>query len=412
VPDDDVSSKWTKLEDAPMTTSDVAQTAMANQALEASLAASIETMSGIQSAQVYLALPPDTPFLDDQPKPTASVVVNADADSAEAQGHAIANLVAGAVPGLSADQVSVETTSGVAVYPLGDSGTAAAQFRTVALVENAASARVAELLTPLVGAGNFRVDVSANVDFTQEHIHQISYGPAQSIAHQISDQTDRTGAPGVTAGVPGTLSNEPPAATSAATPPLPSAGKATQATANSDASQQGGTDQPHETTKSLDQTYVTNQSESDITKPDWAVNEIAVSVVLNKAALNATSVDQVKSAIAGGFAYPQVNVNVLAAPFQADIGVPTQSGLLIAAGPISHAVLEVLAAAALLFGIALPFGRQLNTMALRVPAQVPVAIPRPVAPVVPRRDISQLRLQASENPAAVARLLQSWVGDE
>jgi flagellar M-ring protein FliF len=414
VPGDDVSDKWSKLEDAPMTTSDAAQAAMANQALEASLAQSIETMSGIQSAQVYLALPPDTPFLDDQPKPAASVVVTADAQSAATQGEAIARLVSGAVPGLSAQQVTVETTSGVAVYPVGSSGTAAMQLHTQALVENAAAARVAELLTPLVGAGNFRVDVSANVDFTQEQIHQISYGPAQSIAHQVSDQTDKVGGDSSASGIPGALSNQPPASTTAATPPTPVAGSPPADAAA--ASQAAAASAPHETTKNLDQTYVTNQSDSQITKPDWVVTGIAVSVVLNKAALQAVSTDQVKTAVAGAFAYPQVNVNVLAAPFQAGVA-PSGPNLLAAVAPVSRAVLELMAAAALLFGVALPFGRQLNAMTTRLPAPARANAPavatvaRPLQPATPRRDISQLRLAASDNPAAVARLLESWVGE-
>ena len=75
VPGSDVATAWDRLEDAPMTASDLAQSTMAVQALELSLQQSIENMSGIHTAQVFLALPPDTPFLADQPKPTASVVI-------------------------------------------------------------------------------------------------------------------------------------------------------------------------------------------------------------------------------------------------------------------------------------------------------------------------------------------------
>jgi flagellar M-ring protein FliF len=100
IPQTGVTAGWDKLENAPMTTSDLAQSTMAAQALEASLQQSIETLNGIHTAQVYIALPADTPFLADQPKPTASVVIAADQQDAEAQGETIANLVAGAVPGL------------------------------------------------------------------------------------------------------------------------------------------------------------------------------------------------------------------------------------------------------------------------------------------------------------------------
>jgi flagellar M-ring protein FliF len=407
VPEDDAASAWDKLEDAPMTASDLAQNTMAAQALEASLAQSIESMDGIRAAQVFLALPPDTPFLGDQPKPAASVVIAADPDAAAAQGEAIAKLVAGAVPGLDAAQVNVETTSGVAVYPADHAASMNGQFATVAMVENSAAARVAALLAPLVGPGNFRTDVSADLDFTQEQIHQISYGPTQLISHQVSSQNSQTngaGAADAGFGIPGALSNEPPAATTAATPP-------TSATAAASAA--GGAvatpAAPTQLSKTLDQTYVTDQAESETTKPEWAVRSVAVSVVLNKAALGTMTIDQVKSAIAGAFAYPHVTVNVLAAPFQAPAPVGMVSTALISAiGPVTRAVLEVLAAAALLIGVAIPVGRRIGDLSVSIGRLPPP--PRP-AVILPPAEFGSLREQAAENAASVARLLQSWAED-
>jgi flagellar M-ring protein FliF len=412
VPQGGVSSQWDKLENAPMTASDLAQNTMAAQALEASLEQSIEGMNGIRSAQVYLALPADTPFLADQPKPTASVVITADQADAQAQGAAIANLVAGAVPGLSAQQVSVETTSGVAVYPAGDQGTTTAQFATVTAVENSAASRIALLLTPLVGAGNFRTDVSANLSFTQERIHKVSYGPSNIVTHQISKQSDQVGSQGAAIGIPGALSNEPPAATTAATPPIPAPGAANATTGAAGAAAGAAQAQPatpRQTSKDLDQTYVTDQTDSDIIQPDWSVKSVAVSVVVNKAALGTVSTDSVKAAIAGAFAYPQVSVNVLAVPFR-DSGLAQSSTTLMqAVGPVSHALFEVLAAAALLFGVALPLGRQLGRLAKASPPLAPR--PVPVAVALPGRDFSSLRDKARENPTSVAQLLQSWAED-
>jgi flagellar M-ring protein FliF len=421
VPEDDVSSAWDKLENAPMTASDLAQNTMAAQALESTLEQSIETMNGIRAAQVYIAMPPDTPFLADQPKPTASVVITADPEDAEAQGAAIANLVAGAVPGLAAAQVSVATTSGVTVYPLDHSASISSQFATVSAVETSAAARVAALLSPLVGPANFRTDVSANLDFTQEQIHQISYGPTQLISHQTSTQSSQTGGAAGSAGfgIPGALSNEPPAATTATAPPAPAPGDASTATAASTpaagppaaSGAPAPPPAPVNTSKTTDQTYVTDQAESDITKPDWTVDSIAVSVVLNKAALGTVTIDQVKTAVAAAFAYPKVTVNVLAAPFQtAAVAAPANANLLASAAPLTRALLEVMAAAALLFGVALPVGRRLADVSLNL--ATPAPLPGRAKPVIlPPTDFSSVREQASENVASVARLLQSWAED-
>ena len=401
VPGSDVATAWSRVEDAPMTASDLAQSTMAVQALELSLQQSIQSMNGIRVAQVFLALPPETPFLADQPKPTASVVIEADAANAQAQGQAIANLVAGAVPGLAANEVSVETTAGVAVFPANGGMAAGTQLQTVSEVEASAAARIAGLLIPLVGAGNFQTDVSADVDFTQEQTHQISYGPVHLVSHQSSSLSDQWGAASAAAiGIPGALSNEPPAATTASATAAPASAAAGASMA--------APGQPQQTNSNLDQTYVTDQSDSEITRPDWTVRSVAISVVLNKAALGAVTQDQVKSVIAGAFAYPQVNVSVLAASFQKPAASLSSGPLLLAAPSLTHALLEVMAAAALLFGLALPLGRRIaavNIQGLLTPPQ------RPVPAVLPARDFSELLEQAGENIPGVARLLQSWTED-
>jgi flagellar M-ring protein FliF len=404
VPQTGASAGWDKLENAPMTASELAQDTMATQALENSLAQTIQSMNGIASAQVFLALPPDTPFLADQPKPSASVVIAADAGGAENQGAAIASLVAGAVPGMDPQQVTVETTAGVTVYPAEDKAGTQAQLATVTQVENQAAARIAMLLSPLVGQGNFRTDVSADVDFTQEQIHQVTYGPSQLVSHDISALVEHTGSDNADAiGLPGALSNEPPAATTAATPAPSPAGAAPGAAATPPAT-------PVETTKNSDQTYVTDQTESDVTKPNWAVNSIAVSVVLNKAALGAMTTDQVKSAIAGAFAYPHVTVNVLAASFAPPPSVSVvRAAVLENYAGMTRAALQMMAAAALLFGLALPLGRRLA--AVRMGPEL-TALPMPPQPRVAQPDFALLRDRAAENVTSVARLLQSWVEED
>jgi len=408
IPQTGAASNWDRVEQAPMTASELAQDTMAEQALEASLAQSIETMNGIASAQVFLALPPDTPFLADQPKPTASVVIAADPATAQPQGAAIAALVAGAVPGLAAAQVTVETTSGVTVFPAGDKAGTQSQLSTVAQVENSAAARIALLLGPLVGPGNFRTDVSANLDFTQEQIHQIAYGPSQLVEHQTSAMDQQNGGGQSIGGVPGALSNTPPPATIANSPNA----------ANPAPGAPAPPPPPTRLSKNSDQTYVTDQSESDITKPDWIVKSVAVSVVLNKKALGNVTPDQVKAAIAGAFAYPQVSVNVLVASFQPLSGNGGFAGAAMAldVGALTRAVLQVLAAAALLFGLAMPLGRRLATgqLSLEAAAVTGSKLPAPLPPihVLPPPDFRVVRERASENITAVARLLQGWVEDD
>jgi len=297
------------------------------------------------------------------------------------------------------------------VFPAGDKAGTQAQMSTVAQVEYNAAARIALLLGPLVGPGNFRTDVSADLDFTQEQIHQIDYGPSQLVEHQTSAQSEES-APGQSlGGVPGALSNTPPPATIANSPNASNTGSSTTAAAAS----------PSQLTRNSDQTYVTDQSESDITKPDWVVKSIAVSVVLNKKTLGNVTPDQVKAAIAGAFAYPQVSVNVLVASFQwagaGGVGGLAGAAAALDYGAVTRAVLQVLAAAALLFGLAMPFGKRLAMGPLQLEAArvAPgAALPASLPPinVLPPPDFRVVRERASENITAVARLLQSWVEDD
>jgi flagellar M-ring protein FliF len=76
----------------------------------------------------------------------------------------------------------------------------------------------------------------------------------------------------------------------------------------------------------------------------------------------------------------------------------------------------LLAAAGLLFGLALPFGRSLASVNFRSlpppqPAATAAAAQRQIAMNLPPPDFTDLREQASDNIAGVARLLQSWVED-
>lgn len=424
VPGTDSQTAWAQLETAPMTTSDLAQSAMATQALQISLQQSISAMAGIRSAQVFLALPPETPFLADQPKAAASVVVDADPAQAAQQGEAIAKLIAGAVPGLAAGDVTVVTTAGNTIYPAADIMKAGMQFSTAAQIEASSAARVATLLMPLVGAGNFQTNVSANLDFTQAHIHETSYGPGHFVQHSSASNSTQTGSIASAIGIPGALSNEPPGQTNAGTPQAvqtaapptaqtptanePGRGQA-QPNAQNTATNEAKPQLPSKTTNDLDQNFANDQTESDITKPDWAVKSIAVSVVLNQSALPSNlTMAQIKTAISSSFAYPDVTVSVLAVPFQKPSMEAAATPLVASATPLAHALLEVLAALALLFGFALPAGRRLTAVNIRALLPAPPPTPRPIPVVLPPRDFSELREQAAENIPGVARLLQSW----
>lgn len=439
LPGNGAANAWDRLESAPMTTTDAAQNAMATQALEASLQQSVETLSGVRAAQVYIAQPKDTPFLADQPKPSAAVIIDAEEADAQLVAPAIAHLLTGAVPGLVVGQVTVSTTTGLRVFPASaNQANKATEFSTIDQVEALASAQVSRLLAPIVGNGHFRVAVSADVDFTQMTTHQILYGPNQMVSRADTSQTVQTGLNSNGFGIPGALSNEPPAATTAATPPAPVPGAAAAGAAAAPAAAGAGgatgtapasaaaasPPLPQKTSSTSKQIYLTDQRESDIVPPDWVVKGLSVSVVLDKASIKTLDLAQIRHAVTGAFSYPNVTVTVMTAPFA---GVPALGPPLVlqaAIGPLSHALLEVLGAVALLFGLALPMGRRIGSLApmrrpltlTAIPAEMAAAAAASAAgatsaipSLAARVEYTALREEAAKNVPAVARLLQTWV---
>jgi flagellar M-ring protein FliF len=86
------------------------------------------------------------------------------------------------------------------------------QLEYVQKVEKLYIRRIEDILTPIVGLGGVRAQVSAEVDFTMTEQTQESYNPDMAAlrSEQVSEE-QRVGALGAI-GIPGALSNTPPAA--------------------------------------------------------------------------------------------------------------------------------------------------------------------------------------------------------
>lgn len=203
-------------------------------ALEGELARSIEALQTVKSARVHLAIPRQSLFVRDREAPTASVLLTLFPGRSlnESQVAAVSWLVSSSVPQLNAANVSIVDQDGHLLSAQGgQAGLESARRGLVNDIERRTTQRILTLLTPLVGAGNVRAQVSATIDFalreqTSETYHpNEAPGSAAIRSRQTSDsvQRDRPTAQGV----PGALSNEPPAN---ATAPIQAAtGTASQA---------------------------------------------------------------------------------------------------------------------------------------------------------------------------------------
>ncbi len=202
--------------------------------LEGELARSIQTLGAVRAARVHLAIPKQTAFLRDDLKPSASVLVSLQPgrtlDPPQVAG--IVHLVSSSVPQLAPSNVSVIDQDGKLVSQrqegFKNDSLNPSQLGYVKEVEAQYVKRVETILEPLLGRGNFRTQVAAEVDFN--HIDQVeeSYlpNPAPDTAIR-SQQTAETGAGNPPAvGVPGALSNQAPVPATAPITNPPVAGAA------------------------------------------------------------------------------------------------------------------------------------------------------------------------------------------
>ncbi len=200
--------------------------------LEGELARSIQTLAPVAAARVHLALPKASGFLRDKEPPTASVLLQLHPGQAldRAQVAGIVHLVASSVPELNAKNVSVVDQHGVllASQSEGIAGLNSSQLDYLSQVEASTIKRIEDILEPIVGRGNVRAQVTADVDFSSVESEDETYKPNQAadkaaIRSQSSVESTQPGANGPQ-GIPGALSNQPPAAATApisgAQPPL------------------------------------------------------------------------------------------------------------------------------------------------------------------------------------------------
>ena len=149
--------------------------------LQSELERSIQGISGVQSARVHIAMNRPTPFIRDSQKPSASVLLRlASGHTLEAgQVTAIVNLVSSSIPDMPARNVSVVDQNGTLLSNLTSTtnGLDPTQIKQKREMEADLIARIERVVSPIVGAGNVRAQVTADMDFSRIERVEENYGP-------------------------------------------------------------------------------------------------------------------------------------------------------------------------------------------------------------------------------------------
>ncbi len=211
------------------------ETVRFQRALEGEIARTIMSIQNVKTARVLLALPVQSVFVRERKKPSASVIVNLYQGRSldKGQVESIIHLVASSVPQLDAEQVTVVDQKGQLLNS-NDSSAAgnltSKQFEYKKNIEEHLMGRIQNILSPLVGGDGMRVQISADVDFTETDRTQEMFNP--DLPALRSEQTsEEQSSLSATQGVPGALSNQPtPAGTAPETKPASTAAEGTATT--------------------------------------------------------------------------------------------------------------------------------------------------------------------------------------
>ncbi|WP_426242310.1 flagellar basal-body MS-ring/collar protein FliF [Nocardioides sp. LHG3406-4] len=170
-------------------------------AMEGELSRTIGAIDGVETAVVHLAMPEKQVFADEQDPTTASVLVAtaAGATLQPNQVQAIVHLVASSIDGLDPAKVTVADATGqvLSVDDGTGSGSASTRSQQVEDYQDQMTTKIQQMLDRVVGSGNSKVTVSANLDFDKSVQESKSYTTKEN-AKPLSEsvQTEEYKGPG------------------------------------------------------------------------------------------------------------------------------------------------------------------------------------------------------------------------
>ncbi len=294
--------QWALLDNESLGVSPFVEQVHYARAIETALAHTVREIDGVISATVKLALPKETDFLADSPKPSAAVMVRLrpGVQLTTAQIDGLVGLVAAGVPGLNRENVTLVDQSGRVLNTNGKDGLQQVpqQLEVARQVANRYEAALTDLLLPVLGRGNFRVSADADIDFSHSQESSLRYGDSHVLSqdeaiHPHSANVEQA------IGIPGALSNRPPETpTTAAAPARPTPASGAVAPPPAASTTPSETDKPtapplpdsHRTTN-----YDIDRTVQSLDHPLWRLRAINIDVLINNPSRNPIPAERIQS---------------------------------------------------------------------------------------------------------------------
>ena len=413
-------------------------------ALEGELERSIQSISGVEGARVHLAIPKTSVFVRDAQKPTASVLVKLMQGRTldQNQVSAIAHLISSSVPNLSLASVDIVDQTGSLLSDAKKGGSKtldANQLKYVEDLQKNIVSRVQAIITPIVGEKNVRAEANVEIDFSNTEEANEIYKPNQKpeVAVIRSLQTNESIVPSgsTNGGVPGALSNQPPAN---ATAPLNTTNNAAPGGAAAGAgagANNAAAQNPMSTQRNSITNYEIDKTISFTQKSMGGVKRLSVGIVVNNKAdvdaegkpttrpLNDAEKQQIIDLAKQAMGFNEARgdtLSVVNTPFtpakEADV-----SELPVWKDPVyiemAKNIGQILVGLIVLF---IMYRKAIKPMLanLLAPDEAPVIDDgldengRPVPKLTPyQKDLKTIQALAKENPKVVADVVAGWVGN-
>jgi flagellar M-ring protein FliF len=156
-------------------------------ALEGEIGRTITGIAGITAARVHIVMPDAGNFRKADQKPTASVMIRANATSGRKAAQSIRHLVASAVPGLAVDDVTILDSSGQ-LLASGDDPSNSQLSRNLGIIQNVqdeVESNIDKALAPFLGMDNFRSSVTAQLNTDSQQIQETTYDPESKVERSV-----------------------------------------------------------------------------------------------------------------------------------------------------------------------------------------------------------------------------------
>ena len=285
---------------------------------EHELMLTIKQIDGVEAVRVHIAEGEQSVFVRDTIAPTASVMLHlADGRQlSDSQVNAIVNLVAGSVPGLTPDAVRVVDQHGHLLSQKNSADGDRLQLQSQ--MEDKLQGQIAQLLTPMLGEGNFSSQVQIDLDMDQVTSARESYDKQGALRSETQAQSQQSGS-GAAIGVPGVLSNTPPPAPT--TSPTAPGAKPTPGPSGSAAPTNGES--------SASRTYELGREVAVSNQTPGKIKRLSVAVALSSGAakkFNQADIDQIKQLVSAGIGADAARgdlVTVVARGFEAPAPAPS-----------------------------------------------------------------------------------------